>query len=154
MSILSRTAKKILVEYHLAAKGVYSRLRNYPAGAAHYLAAADLLSDLVIEELSRGADAAIKTGHSFKKDVYAKSLLLGPVRYEFLGKHLDSKLDRLREKYAAEGVWITSHGNEHFFDGGRLIPLYGHWSPLAPHTPDPCSTMSARFVPLKLPIYG
>ncbi|MFA4995406.1 MAG: hypothetical protein WC521_08925 [Bdellovibrionales bacterium] len=147
MSIFSRNGNRLRIDYHIVAHGIYSRLHHYSNGAAHSRAAADLLSELAVEEASLVADAAIAAGHSIEKAIYVESFLSGPVRYKILGKHLDQKLNELYDKYSGKGGWFVSHDNERYFDGGRLIPLYPSIRKAEPANFGPAPTFSVKFTP-------
>jgi hypothetical protein len=152
MSLLSRTRKRFLADYHLVAGTVclFHPQQDKAAhlAAEHFRASDALLSDIVIDVLSDGAKKAIKTGRPFEKHVYAGSFLLHRVRYKVLRESLDPKLDELNKKYYMDGYWDLYLDDKHILDGSRLIPFYPSLAKNKFDTHNPVPTLSATFRPL------
>jgi len=92
VSIFSQTGKRIVADIRIAAFCVCSETHFREAAISNYRAAAESLTDAVVEVLSDAADKAIKTRQIIEQQVKIGGFLLGPSNYEELKRELNPKL--------------------------------------------------------------
>jgi hypothetical protein len=122
MSIISQTARKLLVDFCYTAANFTG---TGPISHACYNKGARFASDVAAEVLSHAADQAIRRGKIIELDVTFEGFLSsGPTYYSDVGGTMKPKLQAIIDKCERNKVRVSRHLEEgSYFGHGPMLSL-------------------------------